>query len=75
MTDVHLNAADAAELAETLLFVRDWITRDNPILAPSLAEFVGVDGYGLPDLREDLTRFAFLLGGDHDESFLSSDGP
>lgn len=75
MTDVHLDASDAMELAEILLSVRDWITRDNPVLAPSFAEFVGVDGYALPDLREDLTRFAFLLGGDHDESFLSNDRP
>jgi hypothetical protein len=79
MTDVHLDTTDAMELAELLLFVRNWLARDNHVLAPSLADFIGVDGYHLPELREDLTRFAFLLGGDtpsllggdHEESFLS----
>ena len=73
MTDVHLDATDAMELAEILLFVRDWIARDSPVLAPSLADFAGAGGYRLPHLREDLTRFAFLLGGDHEESFLGGD--
>ena len=74
MTEVHLDATDAMELAEILLFVRDWLARDNHALAPSLAAFVGVDGYDhLATLREDLTRFAFLLGGDHEESFLSGE--
>ncbi len=78
MTDAHLDATDAMELAEILLFVRDWLRRDSHVLAPSLAHFVGIDSadsYDLSHLREDLTRFAFLLGGDHEESFLSGDAP
>ena len=70
MTDVHLDATDAMELAEILLFVRNWLARDNHVLAPSLDDFVGIKGYPLAQLRDDLTRFAFLLGGDHEESFL-----
>lgn len=73
MTNVHLNDTDATELAEILLFVRDWLRRDDQVLATSFADFVGIDRYPLPELREDLTRFAFLLGGDHEESFLSGD--
>ena len=34
MTDVHLDATDAMELAELLLFVRNWLARDNHVLAP-----------------------------------------
>ena len=53
MTDVHLDATDAMELAELLLFVRNWLARDNHVLAPSLADLIGVDGYHLPEPRED----------------------
>jgi len=73
MTDVHLNGTDAMELAEILLFVRDWLRRDDQVIATSFADFVGIHSYPLTELREDLTRFAFLLGGDHEESFLSRD--
>ncbi len=79
MTQVRLDATDAMELAEILLFVRNWLARDTHVLAPSLAHFVGIEdidgvtGYDLAQLRADLTRFAFLLGGDHEQSFLSGD--
>jgi hypothetical protein len=33
-------------------------------LATSLARFVGSEGYDLVQLRADLVRFRFLLGGD-----------
>jgi hypothetical protein len=39
--------------------------RPNP--AVSLAEFVGHPTYGLAQLRGDLERFAFLLGGSDGE--------
>jgi len=36
-------------------------------LAASLAEFVGHPAYGLDELRGDLERFVFLLGGSDGE--------
>jgi hypothetical protein len=67
MPDVKLDAADAAELAEMLQFLDDWLARDPARLAASLEEFVGNPAYGLPQLRGDLERFVFLLGGSDGE--------
>jgi hypothetical protein len=36
-------------------------------LGPSLEEFVGHPAYGLTQLRQDLERFVFLLGGSDGE--------
>ncbi len=36
-------------------------------MAASLAEFVGHPAYGLDELRGDLERFVFLLGGSDGE--------
>lgn len=49
-----------------LTFISDWLEgRDTDhLLAASLRQFVGADGYELDALRSDLARFAFLLGGD-----------
>ena len=63
MPEVKLNAADAAELAETLQFLSEWLARDPGGLGASLEEFVGHPAYGITQLRQDLERFAFLLGG------------
>jgi hypothetical protein len=38
-------------------------------LAASLEEFVGHPAYGITHLRDDLERFAFLLGGSDGEPF------
>jgi hypothetical protein len=43
------------------------LARDPARLAVSLAEFVGHPAYGLAQLRGDLERFAFLLGGSDGE--------
>jgi hypothetical protein len=69
--DVKLNAAEAAELAELLQFLSQWLARDPGRLGPSLADFVGHPAYGLPQLRQDLERFVFLLGGSDGESLFS----
>jgi hypothetical protein len=58
---------DAAELAEMLQFLSEWLARDPARLAVSLAEFAGHPAYGLAQLRGDLERFAFLLGGSDGE--------
>jgi hypothetical protein len=67
MPDVKLNAADAAELGEMLQFLSEWLARDPSRLSASLAQFVGHPAYGLGELRGDLERFVFLLGGSDGE--------
>jgi hypothetical protein len=68
MPDVKLDTTDAAELAEILQFLSQWLARDPARLAGSLAEFVGHLAYGLGELRSDLERFVFLLGGSDGEA-------
>ncbi len=72
MPGVTLDAADAAELAEMLPFLGEWLARD-PRLEASLADYTGHPAYGIRHLRDDLDRFAFLLGGGDGEHFLTSD--
>lgn len=59
--DVHLEAADAAELAELLQFLDDWLGADHDNLDGSLAGFVGNRAYAVGQLRADLRRFRLLL--------------
>jgi hypothetical protein len=62
---VHLDLTDAAELAEMLTFISQWLTGpDHAQLAASFGRFMGTDGYDLADLRTDLARFTFLPGHD-----------
>jgi hypothetical protein len=44
---LRLDLGDSAELAELLLFIRDWLGHD-PTLAESLTRFVGSDHYPPP---------------------------
>jgi hypothetical protein len=67
MPEVKLDAADAAELAEMLQFLSEWLARDPDRLGAWLAQFVGHPAYGLDELRADLERFIFLLGGSDGE--------
>ncbi len=55
MPQISLDALDAAELAE---LIRQWLTRDQARLSPSLEEFIGSPAYGVTQLREDLMRFS-----------------
>ena len=68
MPEVRLDAADAAELTEMLQFLSQWLARDPARLGASLEEFVGHPAYGITQLRGDLDRFVFLLGGSDGES-------
>ena len=68
MTDVRLDAGDAIELAELLQFLSRWLARDRGRLGASLEEFVGHPAYNIGQLRQDLNRFTFLLGGDDGEA-------
>ena len=63
MTGITLHPADAIELAEMLAFISQWLTTD-PRLESSFAAFVGHPAYSTRHLRDDLHRFAFLLGSD-----------
>jgi hypothetical protein len=62
---VSLDAADAVEFGELLVFLVGWLGCDAS-LAASFDSFVGDGGYDIDGLRSDLLRFAFLLGGDVD---------
>ena len=68
MPDVRLDVVDAAELAELLQFLSRWLARDPGRLGASLEEFVGHPAYDVSQLRQDLDRFVFLLGGDDGEA-------
>lgn len=72
MTAVTLNPNDAAELAQLLQFLADWLNRDPDRLRASLEDFVGHPAYNTSQLREDLARFTFLLGGSDGESLFGS---
>ena len=67
MPEVKLDAADAAELAEMLQFLSQWLPRDPARLAASLTEFADHPAYGITQLHGDLERFVFLLGGSDGE--------
>ena len=67
MPQIKLDTTDAAELAEILQFLSQWLARDPTRLGESLAQFVGHPAYGLGELRGDLERFVFLLGGSDGE--------
>ncbi len=56
---VSLDAADALELAEILELLHRWLQTDDGVAA-SLACFCGLHP---AELSADLSRFAFLLGG------------
>ena len=73
MPAVSLDAVDAAELAELLRFVGDWLAADHDHLDASLRRFVGVAGYDVDQLRHALNRFTFLLGDDDGEALFTPD--
>ncbi len=57
---VSLDAVDACKLAEVLELLHRWLQADDDVAA-SLACFCALD---VAALSADLSRFAFLLGGD-----------
>ena len=71
MPEINLDQGDAAELAEMLTFLADWLSGSQKhTLADSLAAFVGHTAYNTDSLRADLHRFVFLLGvSDGEELF------
>jgi hypothetical protein len=63
---VFLEADEAAELGELLEFLGRWLANDREGLGASIACFVGNEAYGIGELYDDVSRFAFMLGGDGD---------
>jgi hypothetical protein len=63
MPQIRLDAGDAAELAEMLTFLADWLSgSQKQALAASFAAYAGHPAYTTSTLCADLHRFAFLLG-------------
>ena len=71
MPGITLDLADAAELAETLAFLAEWLSgSQKQTLASSFAAFTGHPAYNTDTLCADLHRFVFLLGvSDGEELF------
>lgn len=67
MPQIRLDVTDAVELAELLQFVNDWLASDTERLDTSLTRYVGHPACTVDDLRTDLDRFTFLLGGNDGE--------
>ena len=76
MPQISLDLADAAELAEMLTFLADWLAgSQKQARACSLAAFVGHPAYNADTLRADLHRFAFLLGVSDGEELFGEPAP
>ena len=73
MPTVTLDTSDAAELAELLQFVHDWLAGDDHRLKESLSGFTGSHAYDTVQLRADLSRFVFLLGGSDGEALFAGE--
>lgn len=72
--DVRLEGSDSVELVELLGFVRDWLGGpEREALMASLGRYVGSGGYDPSELRADLARFMFLLGGDDGQLLFGDD--
>jgi hypothetical protein len=71
MPEISLDLGDAAELAEMLTFLADWLSgSQKQAQAGSLAAFAGHPAYNTDSLCADLHRFVFLLGvSDGEELF------
>jgi hypothetical protein len=68
MPGITLDLADAAELAETLALITEWLSgSQKQTLAGSFAAFIGHPAYNTDTLCADLHRFAFLLGASDGE--------
>jgi hypothetical protein len=75
MPDKNLDLSDTGELGELLQFLRDWLIADHNLLDASLTRFVATPGYTLNQLRSDLDRFTFLLGGNDGEPLFAPEHP
>jgi hypothetical protein len=68
MPQIRLDLGDAAELAELLTFLANWLSgSQKQALGQSFAAFVGHPAYTTDTLCADLRRFVFLLGASDGE--------
>jgi hypothetical protein len=76
MPQITLDLTDAAELAEMLAFLADWLSGgQKQTLAGSLITFAGHTACNTEALRADLHRFVFLLGVSDGEELLGEPTP
>jgi hypothetical protein len=76
MPDVNLELADAAELAELLTFLTDWLSgSQQQTLTDSLTTFVRHPACDVENLAADLHRFVFLLGLNDGEQLFGEPTP
>jgi hypothetical protein len=71
MPTTNLDTSDAAELAELLQFLPDWLATDPARLGESLNGSVGSRAHGLAEQRADFSRFTFLLGASDSEGLFT----
>lgn len=69
---VCLRADDAIELVELLEFIGSWLGCASEVVTDALAGFCGA-GYTVEELRADVARFVFLLGGDGERFVFGDD--
>jgi hypothetical protein len=76
MPAITLDLSDAAELAETLTLLTQWLSGSQEhALAESFAAFTGHPAYNTGTLRADLHRFIFLLGASDGEGLFGEPTP
>lgn len=76
MPRIALDTADAAELAETLTLLTQWLSGSHKhTLAQSFTAFIGHPAYSTSTLCADLHRFAFLLGASDGEELFGDPTP
>jgi hypothetical protein len=76
MPQIRLDLGDAAELAELLTFLTNWLSgSQKQALGQSFAAFVGHPAYNTDALCADLRRFAFLLGASDGEELFGEPTP
>jgi hypothetical protein len=76
MPKISLDLGDAAELAEMLAFLADWLTgSQKQALHERFAAFVGHPAYNTNALCADLRRFIFLLGASDGEELFGEPTP
>jgi hypothetical protein len=76
MPGITLNPVDAAEIAETLTLLTQWLSGSQEhALAESFAAFTGHPAYNTGTLCADLHRLVFLPGASDGEGLFSEPAP
>ena len=76
MPGITLDPVDAAEHAEVLTFLTQWLSgRQKHALAESFAAFVGHPAYNTDTLCADPHRLVFLLGASNGEGLSGQPAP